>query len=91
VLTADGRVAALRLDKSVKTSLLRDGTVSLDELATAARERTNVRGRWLQDVWEYIVHLPAMLTEDIPALGAALSQETPAGAVRIGDHGRFFV
>jgi UDP-N-acetylglucosamine diphosphorylase/glucosamine-1-phosphate N-acetyltransferase len=89
VLTADGRVAALRLDKPLKTSLLRDGTVALDGLAPAARERTNVRGRWLQDVWEYIVHLPAMLTEDIPVLGAALSQETPAGTVRIGDHGLF--
>jgi UDP-N-acetylglucosamine diphosphorylase/glucosamine-1-phosphate N-acetyltransferase len=89
VLTADGKVAALRLDAPLSTVSLRDGARSLDEIATASRELGVVQGRWLDDVWEYIAHLPAMLTEDIPVLGAAMSQETPAGVLRIGDHGLF--
>ena len=89
VLAADGRVAAVRLHKPVKVSSLGDGALSLDELAGAGRGWTEVRGRWLNDVWEYIVHLATMLTEDIPVLGAALSQDTPPGTLRIGDHGLF--
>ena len=89
VLAADGKVAALRLDAPLRTASLGDGATDLDELARAGGERAEVRGRWLDDVWEYIAHLASMLGEDLPILGAAMSQETPAGALRIGDHGLF--
>lgn len=89
VLVADGRVAALRLDVATPVASLRDGLLSLDELGAAGRERGDVRGRWLENIWEYIAYLPEMLNEDIPVLGADLPQETPDGALRIGDHGLF--
>jgi UDP-N-acetylglucosamine diphosphorylase / glucose-1-phosphate thymidylyltransferase / UDP-N-acetylgalactosamine diphosphorylase / glucosamine-1-phosphate N-acetyltransferase / galactosamine-1-phosphate N-acetyltransferase len=89
VLTAGGRVAALRLDAPLKIAALNAGGVSLDDLVTAGRELRDLRGRWMSDVWDYIGYLSEMLVEDIPVLGAALSQETPAGALRIGDHGLF--
>jgi UDP-N-acetylglucosamine diphosphorylase/glucosamine-1-phosphate N-acetyltransferase len=89
VLLSGGRIAALRLDAPLRITTLRDGATSLDDLVESGRERTELRGRWLENVWEYLAHLPAMLIEDIPALGAAMSTETPAGALRFGDHGLF--
>ena len=89
VLTAGGHVAALRLDAPVKIASLREGDLGLDDLVAPGRELREVRGRWMHDVWDYIAHLPEMLNEDIPVLGATLSQETPAGTLRIGDHGLF--
>jgi UDP-N-acetylglucosamine diphosphorylase/glucosamine-1-phosphate N-acetyltransferase len=89
VLLADGRIAALRLDTPLPVATLREGAASLDEIVTAGHERAELRGRWLDDVWEYIAHLSAMLVEDIPVLGAAMSKETPAGALRVGDYDLF--
>jgi UDP-N-acetylglucosamine diphosphorylase/glucosamine-1-phosphate N-acetyltransferase len=89
VLAANGRIAAIRLDTALPVAALRDGATTLDELASTGRQSGDVSGRWLENIWEYIAFLPEMLTEDIPALGTGLPQETPAGAIRIGDHGLF--
>ena len=89
VLAADGRIAALRLNAPVSIASLRDGVTRLDDVAGSGREHADVRGRWLENVWEYIAYLPEMLSEDIRLLGADLPQETPAEAIRIGDHGLF--
>lgn len=89
VLAADGRIAALRLGSSLALATLHDGATSLDELATPGREVADVSGRWLENVWDYIAFLPEMLTADIPVLGAGLPEDTPAEAIRIGDHGLF--
>ena len=89
LLTADGRVAAMRLTSPLPVASLRDGAVSLEELATSGGRMADARGRWLENVWDYIAYLPGMLTEDIAALGAGLPQETPAGALRMGEHGLF--
>ena len=89
VLSADGRIAAFRLDEALSVASLRDGAATLDELVSRGRPTGDVRGRWLENVWDYIAFLPEMLTEDIPVLGADLPQDTPAEAIRIGDHGLF--
>lgn len=89
VLTSNGRVAGLRLAAPVKIAGLRDGATSLDGLVSTGHASSDIRGRWLDDVWDYIAHLSAMLTEDIPVLGESMSRETPAGTMRIGDHGLF--
>jgi UDP-N-acetylglucosamine diphosphorylase/glucosamine-1-phosphate N-acetyltransferase len=88
-LMAHGRIAALRLAARLPSAVLRDGGATLDSLAGTGRSVGELRGRWLENVWDYIAHLPAMLTEDIPLLGASLAQDTPAEAIRIGDHGLF--
>jgi len=89
ILTADGRIVALRLETAMPITALRDGRASLDDIATARHELATMRGWWMNEIWEYLAQLPAMLTADLPVLGAMLSQETPAGALRIGDHGLF--
>lgn len=89
VLSANGRVAAVRLDRALPVASLRDGAATLDALLASGRQTGDVRGRWLENVWEYIAFLPEMLTEDIPLLGADLPQDTPAEAIRIGNHGLY--
>jgi UDP-N-acetylglucosamine diphosphorylase/glucosamine-1-phosphate N-acetyltransferase len=89
VLVADGRVAAVRLASPLAVASLRDGAVSLDELATSGGRMAEARGHWLENVWDYIAYLSPMLSEDITVLGAGMPQETPAGALRMGEHGLF--
>ena len=89
VLSADGRIVALRLRSPLAVRALRDGAASLEELTTPGGQMAEARGRWLDNVWDYIAYLPEMLTEDITVLGAGLPQETPAGALRMGEHGLF--
>jgi UDP-N-acetylglucosamine diphosphorylase / glucose-1-phosphate thymidylyltransferase / UDP-N-acetylgalactosamine diphosphorylase / glucosamine-1-phosphate N-acetyltransferase / galactosamine-1-phosphate N-acetyltransferase len=90
VLLADNRVVALRAGAPVKLSVFQQGAATLDELAgTRPRATSAIRGRWMDEVWSYIAHLADMLNEDIPALGEAMSQATPAGAIRFGEHPLF--
>lgn len=89
VLAAEGRIVALRLADPLPVSTLQGGTASLEELVAPGHAQRDARGWWLDHVWDYLVHLTAMLIEDIPLLGAGLPQETPAGALRIGGHGLF--
>jgi len=89
VLSANGRVAALRLPSPISIASLRGGAARLDDIAARGQRLADARGRWLDNVWDYIAFLPEMLSEDIPLLGADLAQGTPAGAIRIGDHGLY--
>ena len=89
VLSADGRIVALRLGSPLAVRALRDGAASLEELTTPGGQMAEARGRWLDNVWDYIAYLPEMLTEDITVLGAGLPKERPAGALRMGEHGLF--
>ena len=89
VLSADGRIAAVRLEDSLAVASVRDGALRLEELTSPGRESAEARGQWLENVWDYIVFLPQMLTDDISVLGAGMPQETPAGALRMGEHGLF--
>ena len=86
VLAADGRLAAVRLTAPLAVASLRDGTASLDELTTSSGTIAEARGHWLEHVWDYIAYLPEMLGDDIMLLGAGMPQETPAGALRMGEH-----
>jgi UDP-N-acetylglucosamine diphosphorylase/glucosamine-1-phosphate N-acetyltransferase len=89
LLSADGRIVGLRLESALPVARLRDGTATLEELTTPGGQMAEARGRWLDNVWDYIAHLAAMLTADINLLGAGLPQDTPAGALRMGEHGLF--
>ena len=89
VLSAGGRVAAVRLASPLAVAALKDGAAGLESLVTAGGAMAEPRGQWLDNVWDYIAYLSPMLTEDISALGAGLPQETPAGALRMGEHGLF--
>lgn len=89
VLVSAGRIAAVRLQEAMRITALRDGATSLDALAGSRAPSAEVSGWWMEEVWDYVAHLTAMLNEDIPVLGRSMSQETPPGALRIGDAGLF--
>lgn len=89
VLTSAGGVAAVRLQEPVSVDVLRDGKHGLDTLVGRGARSAEIGGWWMDEVWDYVAHLPAMLNEDIPVLGAAMSQDTPPGALRIGNAGLF--
>lgn len=87
VLVADDRVAAVRLSAPLDVGPLRDGSLTLDELAgRLPREISALGGRWMENVWDYIAYLVPMLDNDLPTLGASLPRGAPAGAFSIGEH-----
>jgi len=66
VWTCGGRVAAVRLAKSVGAVAIRNGDANIEALAGDDATRTEIGGWWLDDVWDLIRHLGAMLASDIP-------------------------
>ena len=64
VWTCAGRVAAVRLTRSVSAASIRDN--GIDSLAPADATAVELGGWWLTDVWDLIRHLSPMLGSDIP-------------------------
>jgi UDP-N-acetylglucosamine diphosphorylase/glucosamine-1-phosphate N-acetyltransferase len=82
---ADGRVCAVRVRSSVRMSALADGSASLDDLASDTAH-SEVRGTWLEEVWDLVGKLGALLNEDIPEIGSRLSGAAIENATIIGRH-----
>ena len=66
VWTCGGRVAAARVAKQVPADSLRDGRVALETLVAGGGSTIEIEGWWLDDVWDLVRHLSAMLASDIP-------------------------
>jgi len=75
VLRVQGRVAAVRLARALPPPELRDGTLSLESLATAARG-AELDGFWVDAAWDLVVAIGALLAADIEAV--ATQRETAA-------------
>ena len=86
VWMCDGRVAAVKLGREVRPSMLADGRVPLEELAADGGSVATVGGRWVDEVWHLVTDLLAQLGEDLAALGPELSCETPAHVAVVGSH-----
>jgi UDP-N-acetylglucosamine diphosphorylase/glucosamine-1-phosphate N-acetyltransferase len=81
------RVAAVRLDAPLEVATLNGGTFKLESLASG--EPAELQGWWLDDVWDLIRYLPAMLESDIEVLGAAEGAAPPAQLTVLGEHDAF--
>lgn len=86
VWMCDGRVAAVKLERGVRLSMLADGRVPLEELARDGARVATIGGRWVDEVWHLITDLLVQLGEDVGTLGSELSCETPPPATVIGTH-----
>ena len=86
VWMCDGRVAAVKLDRPVRLSVLADGRVPLEELARDGGAVATISGRWVDEVWHLVTDLVVQLGEDIGALGPELSCEPSPHATVIGTH-----
>lgn len=82
---ADGRVAAIRLERELPAEELRDGDVSLESLADGGAT-ARIDGVWIDEVWELIGELQPLLARDIPILGADLRVVARDEAIIIGHH-----
>ena len=64
VWRAGGRVVAVRLDRELAVAELKDGTRGLESL-TNSENAMELEGWWMDEVWDFIRHLPAQLTDDL--------------------------
>jgi UDP-N-acetylglucosamine diphosphorylase/glucosamine-1-phosphate N-acetyltransferase len=69
VWTNGGKVAAVRLSKSIDGRELADGSLTLEALAGAGT-RTEIAGWWHEEVWDLLRHLAETMTDDITRLAA---------------------
>jgi UDP-N-acetylglucosamine diphosphorylase/glucosamine-1-phosphate N-acetyltransferase len=83
VLQCNGRVAAVRLAAPLDAERLASGDFSLDSLAGGAV--VEVRGWWIDEIWNLRSRLPEMLTADIAVLGAGAADPGTHVAV-LGEH-----
>ena len=90
VVRCAGRVGAVRLATSADRETLESGD-ALERLA-GDRAAETVDGWWLDEVWDLVRHLNAMLEADIPVLGAQIERErAPEGVIVIGDRSRIWI
>ena len=71
----DGRVAAVRLATPVPVSDLADGDRELEALVPASGPAANAVGWWLDEVWDLVRHLAALLENDIEGIAESLDIE----------------
>ncbi|MGK2961219.1 MAG: putative sugar nucleotidyl transferase [Gemmatimonadaceae bacterium] len=83
---ADGSICAVRVRKSTDIAALFDGTQDLAALVPAGAVPTEIRGRWLRDVWDLVGDLQIQLSEDVPLIGSRLSGAAIENATIIGKH-----
>ncbi len=83
-LTAGGRTAAVRVARAIDRRHLAEGVTSLNDVAASDGECRELGGWWIDEVWDYIAQLSAMLSADIVALGAGMRVLGPDDAICIG-------
>lgn len=88
VWRCDGRVAAVRVASDIPAESLR-ALAGLEELRGRAVRESVVEGWWLDQVWDLVRHLPAMLAADVPLLAATL--DCPPAEVTTLGGGQIFL
>ena len=84
--TCDGRPAAVVLARDVDAAELAEGGIALESLAGQDPRRVDVQGWWLDQVWDFIKFLPAMLSGDITALAPPARPLKQSDVMRTGPH-----
>jgi UDP-N-acetylglucosamine diphosphorylase / glucose-1-phosphate thymidylyltransferase / UDP-N-acetylgalactosamine diphosphorylase / glucosamine-1-phosphate N-acetyltransferase / galactosamine-1-phosphate N-acetyltransferase len=79
----DGRVAAVRLTAPLDAARLEDGTFRLDAIANGAS--VEVRGWWIEEIWDLSARLSNMLVADIAVLAAG-ADDVPSHVSVLGEH-----
>ena len=81
-----GKVAAVTLSRDVDPAELADGALTLESLVRKSGRKVDVQGWWLEQVWDVIGHLPAMLSPDIAALVRPAYKMKREDVMRAGTH-----
>jgi UDP-N-acetylglucosamine diphosphorylase/glucosamine-1-phosphate N-acetyltransferase len=88
LLMCEGAACALRLARALPVSQFSDGSVDIGSIQTTLGGQ-RIKGRWINDVWDFIATLADQLMEDIPLRGKSLEATAKTGAATVGDHGIF--
>lgn len=62
---SDGRIAAVRLSRAIPVAEFAKGTLTLESLVVDEQTSAAIAGWWHDEVWDYIRHLPAAITDDV--------------------------
>ncbi len=62
---SDGRIAAVRLTRAVPVGEFADGTLALESLVVNGQASASIAGWWHDEVWDYLKHLAAAITDDV--------------------------
>ncbi len=85
LLMCDGAACAVRLARALPVSQFADGSTDLGTIQTSLGGR-KIKGRWINEVWDFIATLPDQLMEDIPLRAKSLTATAKYEAATIGDH-----
>lgn len=82
------RLAAVRTRDPMDVAAFADGSLGLEELQVGTGSVGDVRGWWLDEVWDFIRLLPEQLASDIAQFaaqpGAVSSAPPPAHVIQLG-------
>jgi UDP-N-acetylglucosamine diphosphorylase / glucose-1-phosphate thymidylyltransferase / UDP-N-acetylgalactosamine diphosphorylase / glucosamine-1-phosphate N-acetyltransferase / galactosamine-1-phosphate N-acetyltransferase len=88
LLMCEGAACALRLARALPVSQFSDGSVDIGSIQTTLGGQ-RIKGRWINEVWDFIATLADQLMEDIPLRAKALEATSKTTATTIGEHGIF--
>ncbi len=85
-----GRLAGIRIGEPIAASAFDDGSLTLEDLAAGTGGIGDVKGWWIEDVWDLVRILPEQLADDLTQLAQRSAAEPtnsrpPAHATIIGD------
>jgi UDP-N-acetylglucosamine diphosphorylase/glucosamine-1-phosphate N-acetyltransferase len=85
LLMCDGAACAVRLARALPVSQFANGSTDLGTIQTSLGGR-KIKGRWINEVWDFIGTLSEQLMEDIPHRAKSLTATAKYEAATIGDH-----
>ncbi len=88
LLMCEGAACAVRLARAFPVSQFADGTIDIGSIQTTLGGQ-RIKGRWINEVWDFIATLGEQLMEDIPLRAKSLAATAKTKAAKVGDHGIF--
>lgn len=83
LLMCEGTACAVRLARSLPASQFADGSIDLGSIQTSLGGK-KIKGRWINEVWDFIGTLTDQLVEDIPRRAEPLELKTPRDVTVVG-------
>jgi UDP-N-acetylglucosamine diphosphorylase/glucosamine-1-phosphate N-acetyltransferase len=88
LLMCEGVACAVRLARAFPVSQFADGSIDIGSIQTTLGGQ-RIKGRWMNEVWDFIATLREQLMEDIPLRAKSFAATAKTKAAKVGDHGIF--